>query len=127
MFLFYTFLSVLHSNLILYTIGDIKLDIPMFAWNLTANITVQARDQHLVSMLEETVHSWETTISSAVERVLKRVPQGNGPLAEVDFWRERNAALSAIFEQLNLPAIERTLKILDSVHSESLASFNYHQ
>ena len=63
----------------------------MFAWNLSQNIPTQARDQHLVSMLEETVHSWEMTIASAVEQVLKRVPQGNGPLAEVDFWRERNA------------------------------------
>jgi len=99
----------------------------MYAWNLTENVTAQARDQHLVSMLEETVHCWEITISSAVEQVLKRVPQGNGPLAEVDFWRERNATLSAIFEQLNLPAVERALQILDSVHSDTLASFKYHQ
>ena len=107
--------------------GDIKLDIPIFAWNLTSNIAVQARDQHLVSLLEETVHGWELTISSAVEQVLKRTPQGHGPLAEVDFWRERNATLSAIYEQLNLPSVQRGLDILDNVHSDTLASFNYHK
>ncbi|XP_057295129.1 dynein axonemal heavy chain 10-like [Hydractinia symbiolongicarpus] len=107
--------------------GDIKLDIPMFAWNLTSNISAQARDQNLVFSLEETIHIWEITIASAVEQVLKRTPQGHGPLAEIDFWRERNATLSAIFEQLNLPAVQRSIEILDAIHSETLASFNYHK
>lgn len=99
----------------------------MFAWNLTSNISAQARDQNLVFSLEETIHSWEITIASAVEQVLKRSPQGHGPLAEIDFWRERNATLSAIFEQLNLPAVQRSIEILDAIHSETLASFNYHK
>lgn len=99
----------------------------MFAWNLTPDIAEQARDQHLVCMLEETVHCWEVTIATAVEQVLKRVSQGNGPLAEVDFWRERNASLSAIYEQLKSPAVERAVEILGSLHSDTLASFNYHK
>ena len=38
--------------------------------------------------------------------------QGNGPLAEIDFWRERNAALSALSEQLKLPVVVKMLHIL---------------
>lgn len=101
------------------------MDIPLFSWNLTADISTQARDQHLVYRLEETVHSWEITITNAVELVLSKMPQGKGPLAEVEFWRERNAMLSAIYEQLKLAAIDRSIQVLDFVHSETLASFNY--
>ena len=36
---------------------------------------------------------------------------GNGPLAEIDFWRERNAALSALYEQLKLPRVQDFLDI----------------
>ena len=103
------------------------MDIPQFALNLTPDIIAQARDNHLVALLEEALHGWEMTISSAVEQVLRRTPQGQGPLAEVDFWRERNATLSAVFEQLNLVAVQRAVAILDKVHSESLASFNHHK
>jgi len=43
---------------------------------------------------------------------LCNVLQGDGPLAEIDFWRERNAALSALNEQLKLPTVAKMLDIL---------------
>ena len=42
-----------------------------------------------------------------------QTPQGNGPLAEIDYWRERNAALSALFEQLKLPKVKQLLEIFN--------------
>jgi dynein heavy chain len=41
--------------------------------------------------------------------------QGNGPLAEIDYWRERNAALSALYEQLKSPAVHRFLDMYSRV------------
>lgn len=38
--------------------------------------------------------------------------QGNGPLAEIDLWRERNATLSALTEQLKLPTVQKALEVL---------------
>jgi dynein heavy chain len=35
----------------------------------------------------------------------ERQPSGLGPLAEIEFWRLRNAILSALYEQLNLPSV----------------------
>ena len=108
-----------------FVLGDIKLNIPPVAMKLTADIIVQANNQPLVSQLDGIVHDWEVTIASVVEQILRRIPQGQGPLAEVDFWRERNATLSAIYEQLNLVRVQRAIDILEKVHSEQLASFNY--
>ena len=52
----------------------------------------------VVSSLEDAMEKWEKQMSLAIEEQLKRVPPGNGPLAEIDFWRERSAALSALSE-----------------------------
>lgn len=105
--------------------GDIRLEMPEVI--LGDDITEMVKDSELVTMLEETLHNWEVTISSALEIQLKKTPQGNGPLAEIDFWRERNATLSAITEQLKLPTVNKVVAILTNVHSESLASFEYHR
>lgn len=44
-------------------------------------------------------------------------PQGNGPLAEIDLWRERNATLSALTEQIKLPLVKKVLAILKEAES----------
>ena len=99
----------------------------MFALDLSGDISVHSRDPHLVSKLEKLISQWETMISSAVEQVLKRTPQGKGPLVELDFWRERNAILSGIYEQLNHGVVEKVVQILKLVDSELLSSFNYYK
>lgn len=48
--------------------------------------------------------------------------QGNGPLAEVDFWRERNDALSALTEQTKLPEVQKVLEILQEAQSEHIGA-----
>ena len=105
--------------------GDIRLEMPDVI--LGDNIVEIAKDPEIISMLEETLHNWEVTIASALEVQSKKKPQGNGPLAEIDFWRERNATLSAITEQLKLPTVNKVVAILTSMHSDFLASFEYHR
>jgi len=41
--------------------------------------------------------------------------QGNGPLAEIDYWRERNAAVSALYEQLKAPRVQRFMEIYSKI------------
>ena len=38
-----------------------------------------------------------------------------GPMAEIDFWRERSAILSALSEQLNLPVAKKIVAVLTKV------------
>lgn len=105
--------------------GDVRLEMPDLV--IGDDIAEVAKDTGLVSTLEETLHNWEVTISSALELHLKKIPQGNGPLAEIDFWRERNATLSAIAEQLKLPTVKKVVAVLMKVNSESMAGFEYHR
>jgi dynein heavy chain len=50
----------------------------------------------------------------AIKREMEKTATGKGPLAEIDFWRDRNAALSSLFEQLNLPNVRRMIEVIES-------------
>ncbi|XP_069789574.1 dynein axonemal heavy chain 10 isoform X2 [Narcine bancroftii] len=89
--------------------GEIKLALPQI--DLDADLNKFASDP-IMEMLEQSIMNWQVQISTAIEEQLTRIPQGNGPLAEIDFWRERNATLSALSEQLKLPVVK---KIIDFV------------
>lgn len=49
-------------------------------------------------------------------------PQGNGPLAEIEFWRERNATLSALYEQTKLPIVRKVLDVIKESESMLVAN-----
>jgi hypothetical protein len=58
---------------------------------------------------------WSQTASyDAASFAYLTLATGKGPLAEIDFWRERNAALSSLFEQLNLPNVRKMIEVLET-------------
>lgn len=62
-------------------------------------------DFEAVSLLEGAMEEWSRLIATVVEAEnLKRV-KGKGPMAEIEFWRRRNASLSALYEQINMPKV----------------------
>ncbi|NXJ94226.1 DYH10 protein, partial [Corythaixoides concolor] len=94
----------------------IKLEMPTV--NLDGEVTVLATVPEVVEALESCAMTWRKLISTALEEQLKKVPQDNGPLAEVDLWRERNDTLSALTEQTKLPAVQKVLEILQEAESK---------
>ncbi|NXK51468.1 DYH10 protein, partial [Chauna torquata] len=100
------------------TEGEIKLDMPTI--NLDEEVSVLATVPAVVEALESCAMTWQKLISTALEEQLKRVPQGNGPLAEIDLWRERNATLTGLTEQTKLPGVEKVLAILQEAESEHI-------
>uniref|UniRef100_A0A8C6Y8I9 Dynein axonemal heavy chain 10 n=1 Tax=Naja naja TaxID=35670 RepID=A0A8C6Y8I9_NAJNA len=91
--------------------GEIKLDMPTLS--IEGDAYELAGDQEVVETLENLANGWLVLISSANEELQRKVPQGNGPLAEIDLWRERNATLSALTEQVKLPAVKKVLQVLE--------------
>ncbi len=65
----------------------------------------QAGDSEVVLQLEHYVVEWSQVLASVMQRESEKQPIGKGPLAEIEFWRARNAVLSSIYEQLNLPNV----------------------
>ncbi|NXY61839.1 DYH10 protein, partial [Callaeas wilsoni] len=94
----------------------LKMEMP--AVNLDGEVTVLATVPEVVQSLKSCAVTWQKLISRVLEEQLKKVPQGNGPLAEVDLWREKNTTLSALAEQINLPEVQKVLEILQEAESE---------
>uniref|UniRef100_A0A8C4M7S5 Dynein axonemal heavy chain 10 n=1 Tax=Equus asinus asinus TaxID=83772 RepID=A0A8C4M7S5_EQUAS len=100
--------------------GEIKLEMPSI--NVEGEVSELAADPETVEILEQCVINWLNQISAAVEGQLKKTPQGNGPLAEIEFWRERNATLSALHEQTKLPVVRKVLDVIKEADSMLVAN-----
>ena len=115
------------SSYVAFTInqvaGEVKLDIPDIS---DQDHALAAKNAVLVSSLELTVESWCRVMSNTLEEQLKKEPSGNGPLAELEFWKERNSALGSLWEQLNFPAAQKVVRVLKATNSATSSSFEYY-
>lgn len=100
--------------------NETRLDVPSHLSNLNKDANFSNSE---LEELESIVNSWQIQISSSIEEQQKLTPSGNGPLAEIEFWCERKAALSALAEQLKLPAVENTLEVLQKCQSPTASNF----
>jgi hypothetical protein len=64
--------------------------------------------------LEEATAEWTLLLGSALQKEAEKAPQGKGPLAEIEFWRERNASLGSLYEQLNTPQAKKVVATLEA-------------
>jgi len=46
-------------------------------------------------------------------------------MAEIEFWRNRNSSVSALFEQLNISLVRKIIDILNSTGSPITADFEF--
>ncbi|NXA96715.1 DYH10 protein, partial [Melanocharis versteri] len=94
----------------------LKMEMPTV--NLDGEGTALATVPEVVQSLKSCAATWQKLISGVLEEQLKKVPQGNGPLAEIDLWREKNATLSALTEQIKFPEVQKVLEILQEAEPE---------
>ena len=95
--------------------GDRKLQIPSHIQiNETETDIKQAQENDdLLAEIDDHVLKWNSHISMVIETQQQNdAAAGKNPLSEIDFWKDKYAVLSAIYEQLNLPAVKTMLKIL---------------
>lgn len=60
----------------------------------------------------------------AIEEQLKMEPTSKGPLAEIDFWRERNASFAALLEQLKRPEVQHMRSVLAAAKNPLIDNFD---
>ena len=53
------------------------------------------------------------------------MPLGKGPLAEYDYWKDREVGLLMLVEQLKTPMAKRILHLLSNVFSPIASNFEY--
>ncbi len=92
--------------------GDVTLPMPEVAISIDS-VEKAAADSELVMTLEHYMSEWSGLLATVMQRESEKQPQGQGPLAEIEFWRARNAVLSSIYEQLNLPNVKKMVSVVE--------------
>ena len=101
--------------------GEIKLQIPDVV--LPDDPKSLEKNDALLNILETAVYSWETQITEAIEMQIRKSPKGNGPLSEIDYWREQNISFSGIYEQTKQEKVKQILDMLSKIENPASASF----
>lgn len=101
--------------------GEVKLVMPPV--DMSVSPQVLAKDDTVVLQLETSLDSWSRIISDTIEELKVKEPQGKGPLAEVDLWKEKYSALNALYLQLQSDAVAHILAILKEAGSSSPSVF----
>ena len=96
--------------------GEVRLEVPEL--ELSDNVEEVVANTELMDQIREICSEWTKQVRNALEVQIKKVPQGKGPLAEIDFWRERNAALSALVEQLKIPTVAKMLEAYSHLETD---------
>jgi hypothetical protein len=104
--------------------GDVHLNIPDV--DITSDISAVADDFDLYQKLELALDEWSKLVASVVEQETSKRPKGKGPLAEIEFWQQRNGALSALYEQINLPKVAFILEVLKHEDAPMMHHFTAH-
>lgn len=99
--------------------GEVRLEMceGFDKYDLNSESSELLKDKEFTELLTSTCGEWMIKVKEAMYNQLKKEPHGKGPLAEIDFWRERNAALSALVEQLHQPQVKQLLDMYQTIEN----------
>ena len=88
------------------------------------NVEASARDKNLVQRLESAMIHWTRQIKEVVaNHVHSQIDDSAGPLAEIEFWRDRAQDLSGVREQIAQRQVMQIRVILRAADSSYLGPF----
>ena len=104
--------------------GDVRLNLPSA---IIVSVDASAADPMVVEEIERALEDWTVVIAGANEAEHQKVSRSQRtPLGEIDFWRERSASLSALYEQIGMHRVQQMIQVMKIVDSPQLGSFNFH-
>ncbi|CAG9462277.1 unnamed protein product [Pedinophyceae sp. YPF-701] len=108
-----------------HLMGGTRLPLPAIE---VGNVDLAAADFELVHQLEGVLNEWSDIIQAASLREQRKAPEGREPLAEIEFWRQRSAALGGIFEQMQLPQVQTIIEVVETGSQDKalLSAFRQH-
>jgi len=80
-------------------------------------------DYDVQAKFEAALDNWIAAITEAIERESTRQHQGPGPLHEIEFWRQRNAALSPLYELLSLQQVKEVQRVMTRMELPRMSTF----
>ncbi|XP_076380407.1 dynein heavy chain at 89D [Megalopta genalis] len=107
--------------------GDILLTMPTIPELDDPLVTDEMLETNtnVIKQLEDAIMSWGVHIEKVLESFQTKVVQGNGPLAECSYWKDRETGLLMLVEQLKTPMARRILGLLNKVLSPIATNFEF--
>jgi dynein heavy chain len=102
--------------------GDSRLKIPDCPYE---DVAKACKDAAFMQTLTNLSYEWLDILISTVTAEINKKPQGNGPLAEIEFWRDRNACLSSLYEKINQPKFRFLLSVLNANQVPTAPTIEY--
>jgi dynein heavy chain len=90
---------------------------------ISASVDEIAADVHKFNAVEDLLGEWTIKIKNIVSKQVRAEPEGKGPMAEIEFWRNQNAALSALYEQIHGDTAKKMEKVLATASSSTLDEY----
>ena len=108
--------------------GSIRLPMPVLAHPLTPTTSLGplAADPLVLQAIEHAMDEWITIISQVLEGEQRKRAPGHDPLSEIGFWRDRNAVLSGLYEQLQDGEVKAVIRISEMASLTSCDLFERH-
>ncbi|XP_063540762.1 dynein axonemal heavy chain 10 [Cydia strobilella] len=103
--------------------GEIHLPMPVIPALQEEQVMPDLKDEEFVDQLQEAVNMWANHIDETIKACLGKTRQGDGPVAEYRYWRERDADLSLLVEQLKQPMVVKIMALLHKAKPKALDSF----
>lgn len=102
--------------------GEVSLHIPDVEIDDPDAVAREGK-RDILDKLETALEDWILTISSTLKTETSRTVDGKGPLAEIEFWRRRHAVLSTLYEQINLPIVQKQILVLERIGNNRMSIF----
>jgi len=113
------------SHAIQQVTGNVHLPVPNVYIDPN-NLQAAAQDEGLATQLEMALEEWINLIAKVIDQENKKKASGEGPMSEVNFWRDRNATLSALYEQLSMDYVKTMIQVMELAHVNLMALFKKH-
>ncbi|GFO07643.1 dynein heavy chain 10, axonemal-like [Plakobranchus ocellatus] len=72
---------------------------------------IDMADENIMKAIHEAVHVFQHQVDTLLEETLSKPRTGDGPLAEIKYWKERDRVLSGVVDQLHDPKIKYVLDL----------------
>ncbi|KAK3792437.1 hypothetical protein RRG08_045978 [Elysia crispata] len=89
--------------------GSLKFVVPDVA--LTGKPQIDLQDVQTMKLINEAVQNFQYQVDALLEETLSMPRRGEGPLAEIKYWKERDRILSGVVDQLHDPKIKYILEL----------------
>lgn len=109
--------------------GDVLLTVPRVSELMVDDGTSSPSfaKKRVFEQLEQVVMTWGKHIQKVLDTYANKTPQGKGPIAEYDYWRDRETGLSMLVEQLKTADVKEILSMMNEVQSTVASAFNSFQ